>query len=1008
MFQRVTFLSYVWSGPFSPERHDLTPCFEYSVLFGGTAAFAIAGFLTRTRYLTRHREPHSLGRTACIYWPTQLSMIVAATAIWTMAHLFYSIEDTPIIFAWSCVTWTAGVILNHYEHKCEIRSSSAIFSFYVVSILAAVTILQTASDPGSGASYPLTPLVVFASTLTAGFSVECWPRGNTHVQQLSNIGMYGKANSLSRLTFWFFTPIISIGLQRIITADDIKGQLPESLATYAGYKRLSRAWDEALQRYRRSSILSKATAPSLFWTILRNSWGMPIPVLLSRVAIVLFSYTLPVLLKELLDYLEHHESKPVSYGITLALGMFTAALLASLLNTYNRYQTLILGLASRSALISMIFRKSLRLSTGSRNESSSGKISNHMAVDADQWWNAIVYISMWIEIPLALTISIRLLYNLLGWSMLAGSSSTVGLQHSCAAFSGSGLDFLRRIGVIEAFMSIIFISSSLIISLIKFSGPIASLSDATTSTIGVLVATRRIQQFLLEEEVDNADITRYESLPRNPLDPVISIKIASFSWKSPLNVSASRPASNERTALLSPNNSPFNPVPRTPASIQITILRGRLTAIYSPPYRFHNLVVHHDSAIPALAGRKVLSERVSNPGSDLHCLQVAGLPTHFHESLGGVSTIRAMRIQDRFIEKNAAMVDRMSSNFLSNMGSRRWLDVQLRILSAIVLLCAALFAVLQRDRMDPSLVGLTLSFTLTIIEEVASLVCNFCDLQRVIEYTSLKTEAPDTTNVLLPANWPSEGQISFKNYSARYREGLDLVIRHVSVDILPVEKIGSYWAKESDNSRVIVADAAPIGPLDQVGYCILEESGGSIEIDGVDISTVGLEDLRRHLAIIPQDPTLFAGSVRDNLDPFQELEDADPWEALERAHLKDAISALPGGLAFEVSSNGDNFSVGQRSLICLARALLRKTKILVLDEATTAMDVETDELIQKRIQQEFDRTILTIAHRIKTVMDSDKIPVLEKGRVGEFERPSVLLQREGSLFYRLAEQAGEV
>ncbi|KAG0270310.1 Multidrug resistance-associated protein 6, partial [Linnemannia gamsii] len=183
-------------------------------------------------------------------------------------------------------------------------------------------------------------------------------------------------------------------------------------------------------------------------------------------------------------------------------------------------------------------------------------------------------------------------------------------------------------------------------------------------------------------------------------------------------------------------------------------------------------------------------------------------------------------------------------------------------------------------------------------------------------------EAPDTTDIPIPVNWPSEGRITFKNYSTRYREGLDLVIKNVSVDILPSEKIGivgrtgagkssltlalfrlieaanSFWARESDNSQALVADAAPteILPTNDSDDA---ECGGLIEIDGIDISTIGLEDLRRHLAIIPQDPTLFAGSVRDNLDPFQELEDADLWEALERAHLKDIISGLPGGLTFE-------------------------------------------------------------------------------------------------------------
>lgn len=224
-----------------------------------------------------------------------------------------------------------------------------------------------------------------------------------------------------------------------------------------------------------------------------------------------------------------------------------------------------------------------------------------------------------------------------------------------------------------------------------------------------------------------------------------------------------------------------------------------------------------------------------------------------------------------------------------------------------------------------------------------------------------------------------------------------------------IEAANSHWAKASHNSVDVDADLGGgkdiVAVLEKVQ---VEEDGGSIWIDGVDISTVGLKDLRQHLTIIPQEPILFVGTVRDNLDPF-EMQDADLWEALERAHLKNHIASLEGGLSSKVSQNGDSFSVGQRSLICLARALLRKTKILVLDEATAAVDVETDELIQKTIRSEFkDRTILTIAHRIKTVIDSDKILVLDKGRVEEFEAPAVLLQRPDSLFYNLALQAGEV
>ncbi|KAG0033926.1 Multidrug resistance-associated protein 1 [Podila clonocystis] len=428
----------------------------------------------------------------------------------------------------------------------------------------------------------------------------------------------------------------------------------------------------------------------------------------------------------------------------------------------------------------------------------------------------------------------------------------------------------------------------------------------------------------------------------------------------------------------------------------------------------------------------------------IHSVSKSPVFQHFNETLNGISTIRAMQLQKHFVLMNAAKSDNMANNFVASMTVKRWAEIQLRLLSTGVVLCAAVLAVVGRDKVDASLVGLTLSFAMTFTEEVSSLVRISSDLQnhlisveRVVEYTELKTEAPATTSVVLPKNWPQDGHVVFRNYSTRYREGLDLVIKNISLDIRAGEKIGivgrtgagkssltlalfriieaanSYWAKASDNSEAQSDSGNKTGesaPTTRIGIDNVEsEDGGSIEIDGVDISTIGLEDLRQHLAIIPQDPILFAGTVRDNLDPFVEATDVELWESLERSHLKPYIQSLPGGLSHEVLQGGENFSVGQRSLICLARALLRKTKILVLDEATAAVDVETDQLIQRTIREEFrERTILTIAHRIKTVMDSDKILVLDQGRVKEFEVPQLLLANQESSFYKLAQQAGEI
>ncbi|KAI8357575.1 hypothetical protein B0O80DRAFT_291714 [Mortierella sp. GBAus27b] len=413
---------------------------------------------------------------------------------------------------------------------------------------------------------------------------------------------------------------------------------------------------------------------------------------------------------------------------------------------------------------------------------------------------------------------------------------------------------------------------------------------------------------------------------------------------------------------------------------------------------------------------------------------------HFSETLSGTTTIRAFGANERFIADSAAKTDRAANAFFTWIVSNRWLQVRLEALGALIVLAAALFAVLSRNSLGSANVGLALSYALGVTQDITWLVRSYCDLQnqlvaveRIDEYANKNPEAPAETDVKLPENWPQAGHVEFRNYSTRYREKLDLVIKNISFDVQPGEKVGicgrtgagkssltlalfriieaanSHWAKASYNKTDQDADTTEEEKAQVLEKVEVEEDGGSIWIDGVDISTVGLKYLRQHLAIIPQEPTLFVGTIRENLDPFDELQDADLWQALERAHLKDYVSSLAGGLGFKVSQNGDNFSVGQRALICLARALLRTSKILVLDEATAAVDVETDDLIQSTIRKEFkDRTILTIAHRIKTIMDSDKILVLEKGRVEEYESPRTLLQRPESLFYKLAEQAGEI
>ena len=272
-------------------------------------------------------------------------------------------------------------------------------------------------------------------------------------------------------------------------------------------------------------------------------------------------------------------------------------------------------------------------------------------------------------------------------------------------------------------------------------------------------------------------------------------------------------------------------------------------------------------------------------------------------------------------------------------------------------------------------------------------------VERLKEYVDIEQEAEWVTNGDKPgADWPTEGSIQFEEYSTRYRRGLELVLRDVSFEVRGSEKIG-----------IVGRTGAGKSSLTQALFRIIEAASGKIVIDGVDIATVGLHQLRNKMTIIPQEPVLFSGTLRMNLDPLEEYTDEKLFDALKLAHLDNFVSSLKEGLEHTVAEGGGNLSVGQRQLVCLARALLRPTKILVLDEATAAVDLETDELIQATIRKEFSKaTVITIAHRLNTILDYDKILVINHGRVAEFESPENLLKNKNSMFHDMCKKAGLV
>ncbi|XP_064621093.1 multidrug resistance-associated protein 1-like [Lineus longissimus] len=378
----------------------------------------------------------------------------------------------------------------------------------------------------------------------------------------------------------------------------------------------------------------------------------------------------------------------------------------------------------------------------------------------------------------------------------------------------------------------------------------------------------------------------------------------------------------------------------------------------------------------------------------------------FGETVTGASSIRAYRQQDRFVKRIDELSDNNNMAYYPNIISTRWLGFWLDCIGNLMVLFASTFAVASRDSFgtSPGIIGLAITFSLRVTASLTLMVRMTCDMEsyivsaeRIQEYTTLKSEADWTKDDQKPPiEWPDSGKVQFIDYATRYREGLELVVKNIQCLIKPGEKVGVVGRTGAGKSSLTLAL-----------FRIIEPTAGTITVDDWNITDLGLHDLRSKLTIIPQDPVLFSGTLRMNLDPQDLYTDVEIWSSLELSNLKDFVAGQERRLGFICTEGGENLSVGQRQLICLARALLRKTKILVLDEATAAVDLETDEMIQRTIREEFkNSTIITIAHRLNTIMDYDRILVLDKGEIKEFDTPSALLHNSKSIFHGMARDAG--
>lgn len=395
---------------------------------------------------------------------------------------------------------------------------------------------------------------------------------------------------------------------------------------------------------------------------------------------------------------------------------------------------------------------------------------------------------------------------------------------------------------------------------------------------------------------------------------------------------------------------------------------------------------------------------------------------HFSESLTGVATIRAYGVETRYMKENLAAVDTNNRPFFYLWVANRWFAFRNDLVGSLVMLTSGIFVLLSVGKIDAGLAGLSMSYAISFSENAlwivrlyANVEMNMNSVERLREYLVIEQEEPaDIPETKPRKSWPERGEISVRDVSLRYAPELPRVIKNVTFDVEPNNKVGIVGRTGAGKSTIITAF-----------FRFLDPETGTITIDGVDISKIGLRDLRQAITIIPQDPTLFTGTIRSNLDLFEQYSDAEIYEALRRVNLisreelndLDAAKALQEGenankflnLDSQVSEGGGNLSQGQRQLMCLARSLLKSPKVILLDEATASIDYKSDAMIQNTIREEFgNSTILTIAHRLRSIIDYDRILVMDAGKVVEYDDPYVLIADKSSLFYSMCENSGEL
>ncbi|DAA23787.1 TPA: ATP-binding cassette protein C4-like [Bos taurus] len=387
----------------------------------------------------------------------------------------------------------------------------------------------------------------------------------------------------------------------------------------------------------------------------------------------------------------------------------------------------------------------------------------------------------------------------------------------------------------------------------------------------------------------------------------------------------------------------------------------------------------------------------------LECTTRSPVFSHLASSLQGLWSIRAYKAEQRFQEVFDAHQDLHSEAWFLLLTTFQWFAVRLDIICAVFFIVICFGSLMLAKTLNPGQFGLVLSLALTFtwifqwcIRQSAEVEKMMVSAERVVEYTELEKEAPWEYEYRPPLDWPHEGELAFENVNFRHTLDGPLVLKDLTECTESKEKTGIVGRTGAGKSSLIAA------------LFRLSEPIGGIWIDNISITSIGLHHLRKKMSVVPQEAVLFTGTMRKNLDPFDEHTNEELWNALEEVRLKETIESLPSKMDTELVESGSNLSVGQRQLLCLARGILRKNRILIIDNATSYVDPRTDELIQKNIREKFSEcTVLTITHRLSTIIDSEWIMVWDSGILEDYDEPYSMLQDRDNLFYKMVQQLGE-